>query len=119
MPVIFDCGDLKCKENYTENKRRCECQPFEWMECNRELYPDSHCDQEDFDHMNDRDPQMNPYQKEWWYRKSKGWRLDEDRYKIIEPKYFDARDNFGVSLQEGSFSALSALAMVFAATSLV
>ena len=65
--------------------------------------------------MNDRDPQMNPYQKEWWYRKSKGWRLDEDQYKIVEPKYFNARDTFGVSIQD-SFSAMSALTMVFVTT---
>ena len=61
MPIIFGCGDIECPKNYTEHKRRCECMPFEWMECHREMYPTIHCNQAEFDHMNGRDPKENPY----------------------------------------------------------
>ena len=72
--------------------------PFEWMECHREMYPTTHCNQAEFDHMNGRDPTENPYQQEWWYRKTQGWRISEDKYKFAEPKYLDVFENFGLSI---------------------
>ena len=77
---------------------------FEWMECHREMYNDS-CNQAHFDKMNNRDPTLNPYQQEYWYRVTLGWRISDDRYKFGEPKYLDAFESFAYSTQF-SFTAL-------------
>ena len=99
LPIITNnCGDLTCDKNYTQNKSTCKCIPFEWMECHQEMYS-AGCNQAIFDKKNARDPKMNPYQKEWWYRTSIGWRISEDKYKYGEIKYIDAFASFATTTQ--------------------
>ena len=90
--------------------------PFEWMECHREMYPTYHCNQAEFDHMNGRDPKANPYQDEWWYRKSIGWRVSEDQFKFDDSQqFFDALEKTSavtIQLAASLAVALSALAFI-------
>ena len=63
-----DC-DLFCIAIYSVDVENCACVPIEWMECHPQ-YTEDGCNQKQLDISSGRDPDLNPYKTEEWYKKS-------------------------------------------------
>lgn len=59
-----------CETNFEVDPVTCTCAPLNWMECEPGYKPTLDCNQWETDAMKGRDPRLNPFSDEDWYKTS-------------------------------------------------